>query len=92
MSDSRSGVVTTPNREALKSALEKANVATDVHWPEPLHVQPAFGSLGYGPGSLPVTERLCKEVLTIPMFPELTDEEVERVCRALSEFGRGGSK
>ncbi len=79
-------VVRTPQREALRRALSEAGIATDVHWPEPPHLQPAFADLGYKRGSLPVTERLCDEVLTIPMFPELTDAEVERVCAALRAF------
>ena len=87
-------VVRTREREALRRALGEAGIASDVHWPEPPHLQPAFASLGYGRGSpstgsgrrLPVTERLCDEVLTIPMFPELTDAEVERICAALRAF------
>ena len=78
-------VVATPARDSLRAAFDAANIATDIHWPEPPHLQPAFAALGYGPGSLPVTEHLCNEVLTIPMFPELTDAEVERVCAVLRE-------
>jgi dTDP-4-amino-4,6-dideoxygalactose transaminase len=78
-------VVATPARDKLRKAFDDANIATDVHWPEPPHLQPAFAPLGYGPGSLPITERLCDEVLTIPMFPELTDGEVERVCQVLRQ-------
>jgi dTDP-4-amino-4,6-dideoxygalactose transaminase len=76
-------VVLSPRRDETRKALSDAGVSTDVHWPEPPHVQPAFESLGYRPGSLPVTERLCHEVITLPMFPELTDAEVNRVCEAL---------
>jgi dTDP-4-amino-4,6-dideoxygalactose transaminase len=79
-------VVLSKQREALRSALAEAAVGNDVHWPEPPHLQPAFAGLGYGPGSLPVTERLCNEVVTIPVFPELTDAEVERICDVLSKF------
>ena len=76
-------VVLSKQREALRSALAEASIGNDVHWPEPPHLQPAFAGLGYGPGSLPVTERLCTEVVTLPMFPELTDAEVERICEVL---------
>jgi dTDP-3-amino-3,4,6-trideoxy-alpha-D-glucose transaminase len=76
-------VLRSPRRDHTRSILAEAGIATDVHWPEPPHLQPAFAHLGYGPGSLPVTERLCAEVITLPMFPELTDDEVDRVCEAL---------
>jgi dTDP-4-amino-4,6-dideoxygalactose transaminase len=81
-------VVTTEEREALREALAAAGIATDVHWPEPPHLQPAYEHLGYGRGSLPVTERLCDQVLTLPMFPELADDEVERIGEALRQFAR----
>jgi dTDP-4-amino-4,6-dideoxygalactose transaminase len=80
-------VVATPQRDELRAALTEAGIATDVHWPEPPHLQPAYAGLGYGRGSLPVTERLCDEVLTIPMFPEMTEGEVGHVCEALRRFG-----
>jgi dTDP-4-amino-4,6-dideoxygalactose transaminase len=79
-------VVRSPNRDGLRQALSDANIASDVHWPEPPHVQPAYDHLGYVRGSLPVTERLCDEVLSLPMFPELTDGEVSRVCDVLQKF------
>ncbi len=79
-------VVTTPERDGLKQHLAAAGIDADVHWPEPPHLQPGYEHLGYAQGSLPVTERLCNEVLTIPMFPEMTDAEVERVCAALRSF------
>jgi dTDP-4-amino-4,6-dideoxygalactose transaminase len=76
-------VVRVPDRDRLRQALSEAGVGSDVHWPEPPHLQPAYEGLGYGKGSLPVTERLCDEVLSLPMYPELTDAEVDRVCKAL---------
>jgi dTDP-4-amino-4,6-dideoxygalactose transaminase len=79
-------VVATIGRDALREELKSSGIDSDIHWPEPPHLQPAFAALGYRSGSLPVTERLCDEVLTLPMFPEMTDEEVERVCAALREF------
>jgi dTDP-4-amino-4,6-dideoxygalactose transaminase len=79
-------VVATPDRDGLRESLKAEGIDSDIHWPEPPHLQPAFESLGYGPGSLPVTERLCGEVLTLPMFPEMTDSEVQRVCDALANF------
>ncbi|HXH20774.1 MAG TPA: DegT/DnrJ/EryC1/StrS family aminotransferase [Dehalococcoidia bacterium] len=79
-------VIATPERDALRRDLDAAGIDSDVHWPEPPHLQPAFAHLGYEKGSLPVTERVCNEVLTLPMFPELTDAEVDRVCDVLRRF------
>lgn len=79
-------VVAAPERDALRDELAKVGIDSDVYWPEPLHLQPAFSHLGYGRGSLPVTESLCDQVLSIPMFPELRDEEIERICEALRAF------
>jgi dTDP-4-amino-4,6-dideoxygalactose transaminase len=80
-------VVRSDRRDAFREALKDAGIGSDVHWPEPPHLQPAFESLGYGRSSLPVTERLCEQVVTIPMFPELKDAEVERICEAMHAFG-----
>jgi dTDP-4-amino-4,6-dideoxygalactose transaminase len=81
-------VVASPERAALQEALGAAGIGTDISWPEPPYLQPAYAHLGYRRGDLPVTERLCNEVLTIPMFPHLTDAEVERVCGALRSFSK----
>jgi dTDP-4-amino-4,6-dideoxygalactose transaminase len=79
-------VARTPERDAFRAALKDAGIATDVSWPEPPHLQPAYARLGYGKGSLPVTERLCEEVVTIPLFPQLTEQEVDRICAALQSY------
>lgn len=76
------------DRLELQQSLTAAGVGTDISWPEPPYLQPAYERFGYARGDLPVTERLCDEVLTIPMFPDLTDEEVARVCAALHSFGK----
>jgi dTDP-4-amino-4,6-dideoxygalactose transaminase len=76
-------VVTTPQREAFRAALTEAGIGTDVSWPEPPHLQPGYSHLGYKRGDLPVTERLCDEVVTIPMFPTLTNAEVDYICEHL---------
>lgn len=72
-------------RDALRRALAGRGIGTDVHYPLPTHLQPAFDDLGYEPGELPVTERLAETVLSLPCFPELSMAEVETVCRALRE-------
>jgi dTDP-4-amino-4,6-dideoxygalactose transaminase len=62
-------------------------VHTIIYYPIPIHRQPAYASLGYGPGSLPVTERLCTEVLSLPIFPELSAEQQDTVIAALRRLG-----
>jgi dTDP-4-amino-4,6-dideoxygalactose transaminase len=58
-------------------------VSTIIYYPIPIHRQPAYAHLGYGPGSLPITERLCAEVLSLPIFPELSDEQQDTVIHQL---------
>ena len=69
------------DRDGARAALDSAGVATDVHYPVPDHRQPGLPG---GDVSLPVTERLAGQVLTLPCFPELTDQEVDAVCEALA--------
>jgi dTDP-4-amino-4,6-dideoxygalactose transaminase len=73
-------------RDWLKQQLQNAGVSTIIYYPIPIHRQPAYASLGYGPGSLPVTERLCVEVLSLPIFPELSDEQQGRVIEVLRQL------
>ena len=79
-------VVRHPRREALRTALRERGVATLVHYPTPLHLQPAFASLGGRPGDLPVAERAAGEVLSLPLYPELTDAQAEAVAAAVCEI------
>jgi dTDP-4-amino-4,6-dideoxygalactose transaminase len=73
-------------RDALRQALAEAGIGTDVHYPLPSHLQPACADLGLGPGSLPVTEALAERVLSLPMYPELPIEQVERVAATVSRL------
>lgn len=75
--------VLTQERDAVQQQLHERGVATNIHYPIPVHLQPAYADLGYGKGSLPVSERLAKEFLSLPMYPELTAEQVTQVCDAL---------
>ncbi|MDI9405613.1 MAG: DegT/DnrJ/EryC1/StrS family aminotransferase [Chitinophagaceae bacterium] len=70
-------------RDWLQRQLQDAGVNTIIYYPIPIHRQPAYAHLGYGPGSLPVTERLCSEVLSLPIFPELTEMQQQRVVDVL---------
>jgi dTDP-4-amino-4,6-dideoxygalactose transaminase len=71
-------------RDWLKQQLQDAGVSTIIYYPIPIHRQPAYADLGYGPGSLPVTEQLCSEVLSLPIFPELSEGQQRRVVEMLS--------
>ena len=81
-------VVETGRRDELKAALDAAGIATDVHYPLPSHLQPAAADLGYAAGSLPETERLAGHVLSLPMYPELPMEHVERVAEQVGRIAR----
>lgn len=70
-------------RDWLKQQLQQDGVSTIIYYPIPIHLQPAYAQLGYGPGALPVTERLCSEVLSLPIFPELALEQQDQVIAVL---------
>lgn len=73
------------NRDWLRDRLQERGVNTMVYYPHPLHLQPVYESLGYQIGQLPVAEQACKEVLSLPMFPELSEEQQNQVIFALRE-------
>lgn len=79
-------VVRTPQREALRAHLTERGIGTGIHYPIPVHLQPSFVRFGGVIGRYPVAEALAEEILSLPMFPELTDAEVERVIVAVREF------
>jgi dTDP-4-amino-4,6-dideoxygalactose transaminase len=79
--------VRTKNREALQSALNSAGVQTGIHYPFPVHLLPAFADLGYKAGQFPHAESAAAEVLSLPMFPELTAEQSLAVSAAVHAFG-----
>ena len=75
-------------RDALRTFLGERGIGTGVHYPVPIHLQEAAGFLGYRQGDLPVTERLANEVLSLPMYAELTDAQVDTVASTVAEFMR----
>jgi dTDP-4-amino-4,6-dideoxygalactose transaminase len=79
-------VVETNHRDALREHLTEAGIQTGIHYPTPIHLQKAYADLGLGPGSFPAAERLAARALSLPMFPELTSEQLETVVRAIREF------
>lgn len=78
-------VVVSEDRQDLVRHLEAAGIQSDVHYPVLDHLQPAYAD-DYAHISLPVTERLAGRILSVPVFPEMRDDEVEQVCRALESF------
>ncbi len=83
-SEGRNGSSTT-YRDSVRSQLQERGVSSMVYYPHPLHLQPVYQHLGYQPGQLPVAELACHEVLSLPMFPELTHEQQDQVIYALKD-------
>ncbi len=75
-------------RDWLKQELQAAGVSTIIYYPIPIHRQPAYAELGYGPGSLPITERLTAGVLSLPIFPELRPAQQQRVVEVLQALAK----
>ncbi|MCX8072104.1 MAG: DegT/DnrJ/EryC1/StrS family aminotransferase [Candidatus Binatia bacterium] len=81
-------VVRCRDRARLAHHLQEAGIGTAIHYPTPLHLLPAFAAWSEGPGSLPVSEQACEEVLALPLYPEMTEDEVDQVCRTIAEVRR----
>ena len=79
-------VVQSDERAALQKGLNEAGVQTGIHYPIPNHLQPAYASLDYKRGDFPEAERQAERVLSLPMFPELTDEQITQVAEAIGKF------
>ncbi|MBW4516149.1 MAG: DegT/DnrJ/EryC1/StrS family aminotransferase [Timaviella obliquedivisa GSE-PSE-MK23-08B] len=72
-------------RDSVRQKLQAQGIGSMVYYPVPLHLQPVYANLGYQPGQLPVSEQLAQEVLSLPMFPELSQEQQEQVLYALKD-------
>ena len=77
--------VRTPDRAALQRTLQTRGVATGIHYPVPVHLQPAYSDLGYRAGDFPEAERAANEVLSLPMYPELSRTQLELVTAAIRQ-------
>lgn len=75
-----------PRRDALREHLAKHEIGTDLIYPVPLHRQKCYAALGLGEGSLPVAETAAKTCVSLPIFPELTDAQVDRVIKSINSF------
>jgi dTDP-4-amino-4,6-dideoxygalactose transaminase len=73
-------------RDDLRKHLTERGIGTQIHYPVPIHLQQSAEFLGYRKGDMPITEKLASEVLSLPMYPELTDEQLERVADAIRSF------
>ncbi|MFC1453213.1 DegT/DnrJ/EryC1/StrS family aminotransferase [Verrucomicrobiota bacterium] len=82
-------VITCPERDALSAFLKERDIACGIHYPVPVHLQEAYASLGQGRGVFPRTENLARQALSLPMFPELTPEQIEYVSDAVCSFFAG---
>jgi dTDP-4-amino-4,6-dideoxygalactose transaminase len=78
--------IRSPKRESLRTRLTEAGIGAKIFYPIPLHVQPCFRDLGFKPGQFPVAEQAAKEVLSLPVFPEMTDEQQDYVIAAIRQF------
>lgn len=73
-------VIQIDNRDKVMEHLKQSGIAASIHYPVPLHLQPAFGYLGYKIGDFPVAEEIAGRILSLPMYPELTDEDIQFIC------------
>lgn len=82
-------VIRVPDQEGMRKWLKNHGVSTGVHYPIPVHLQEACQDLGYSPGCLPRTEAIVKEIVSLPMYPELTLDEISYVCQTIRDYIRG---
>ena len=78
--------IRTSYRDELKAHLEKQGIPTAVHYPTPLHLQPGFAYLGYKKSDLPESEKAAREVLSLPIYPELKKQDKEKIVKVLKKF------
>lgn len=78
-------VVQTPNRKKLQASLDAQKISHGIHYPIPIHLQPAFSDLGLGKGSFPVAEALADRIVSLPIFPEISQEQIQRVAQACAK-------
>lgn len=87
-------VVQVPDRDRLRAFLEDGGIASGLHYPVPLHLQKAYHASGYNEGDFPVAERQAGRILSLPMYPELSERQIKRVCERIGLFfsGKGAQK
>ena len=79
-------VIRAPKRDQLKEYLRNCGIPTEIYYPSPLHLQPAFAALGYGAGAFPQSEEASRHVLALPVFPRMTEEQQKMVVQSVAQF------
>jgi dTDP-4-amino-4,6-dideoxygalactose transaminase len=79
-------VICTPERDQLREHLRNGGIPTEIYYPSPLHLQPAFAGLGYGPSAFPQSEEASQHVLALPVFPQMTEEQQKIVVNRTAQF------
>jgi dTDP-4-amino-4,6-dideoxygalactose transaminase len=79
-------IIETEQRDALQQYLERQGIQTNIHYPKPIHLQKAYADLGYVAGDFPESEKLAAQMLSLPMFPELTEQQLGFVCDNIAIF------
>jgi dTDP-4-amino-4,6-dideoxygalactose transaminase len=79
-------VIRTENRDKLREELRSKDIATGIHYPIPLHLQAAYKYLGYEYGDFPVTEECSQEILSLPMFTELSEDQIEEIVKLIKKY------
>lgn len=82
-------VIRSRHRDELRLFLAERSIQTAIHYPVPIHLQPAYKGLGYQAGDFPMTEELTGQILSLPIYPEISDSSVATVCRSILEFQSG---
>jgi dTDP-4-amino-4,6-dideoxygalactose transaminase len=81
-------VIRHARRDELKQHLDAQRIGCLLHYPVPLHLQKCYAALGHKPGDFPVAEKAARECLSLPIYPELTDEQIQRVAATIKDFLR----
>ncbi len=77
---------TEKGRDKLRKELKSKGVATGIHYPIPLHLQPAYNYLGHRKGDFPITEKASQEIISLPIFAELSDEQIEEIVEIVKNY------
>jgi dTDP-4-amino-4,6-dideoxygalactose transaminase len=74
------------NRDQLQTYLQEYGISTGIHYPIPIHLQKSYQNLEYEKGDFPLTETIAEELLSLPMYAELSDEQIDFVCEKINQF------
>jgi dTDP-4-amino-4,6-dideoxygalactose transaminase len=85
-------VVRVPYRDRVRASLTRAGIGTEIYYPVPLHLQPCFAHLGHRPGDFPRAEAARATALALPLYPDLTDAQADRVCDEIERFSTGRTR